>query len=319
VFNGSTLLANVTGTTYNVTGLTDSTQYTFTVKAKDGANNTASGASVTVTTSAPTDTTAPVLTITPAATFTDTQTVNMSTNETATIWYTLDDSDPKTSGTKIQYASPITLTETDTIKAYAADTAGNASTVQTVTYTKQASTSIPSGAIVYDSFNRADSSTTLGVTDTGHSYQILSGSAPKFGIEGNQAKKFTGASDYVVVDSGISDGYVEITFSTLATDQRLIFRATDLLNNIILTKNASNQYQLIKVVAGAATVLQTLSVTPANGDVIRATLNANNITMSVNGVSQTTISDSNFTTATKHGFGSKADLTAKWDNFIVGQ
>jgi hypothetical protein len=147
VFNGSTLLANVAGTTYNVTGLTASTQYTFTVKAKDGANNTASGTSVTVTTSAPADTTAPVLTITPATTFTDTQTVTMSTNETATIWYTLDDSDPVTSGTRLQYTSPLTLTATDTIKAYAVDSANNASAVQTVTYTKETA---PAGTHVND-------------------------------------------------------------------------------------------------------------------------------------------------------------------------
>jgi hypothetical protein len=147
VFNGSTLLANVTGTTYNVNGLTASTEYTFTVKAKDAANNTASGTSVTVTTSAPVDTTAPVLTITPAATFTDTQTVTMSTNETSTIWYTRDDSDPKTSGTKVQYTAPLTLTETDTIKAYAVDSANNASSVQTVTYTKQI---VQTQAVIYE-------------------------------------------------------------------------------------------------------------------------------------------------------------------------
>jgi hypothetical protein len=91
-----------------------------------------------VTTSAPADTTAPVLTITPAATFTDTQTVTMSANETATIYYTLDDTDPKTSGTKLTYTAPLTLTETDTVKAYAVDTANNESAVQTITYTKSA-------------------------------------------------------------------------------------------------------------------------------------------------------------------------------------
>jgi hypothetical protein len=56
VYNGATLLGNVTGTTYNVTGLSEKTQYTFTVKAKDTANNVASGTSVTVTTA---DVTAP--------------------------------------------------------------------------------------------------------------------------------------------------------------------------------------------------------------------------------------------------------------------
>lgn len=137
IFNGSTLIANVTDTTYNVTGLSASTAYTFTVNAKDGANNVASGTSVTVTTSAPVDTTAPVLTITPAATFSDTQTVTMSINETGTIWYTVDGSDPVTSGTRVQYTAPVTLAATTTVKAFAVDTAGNTSIVQTVTYAKE--------------------------------------------------------------------------------------------------------------------------------------------------------------------------------------
>ncbi|MBA6154937.1 endonuclease [Tenacibaculum sp. S7007] len=39
VFNGSTKIATVTSTSYSVTGLTASTNYTFSVKAKDAANN----------------------------------------------------------------------------------------------------------------------------------------------------------------------------------------------------------------------------------------------------------------------------------------
>lgn len=59
VYNGSTLITTVTGTTYNVTGLTASTSYTFMVKARDTSDNEAAGASVNVTTSATADTTAP--------------------------------------------------------------------------------------------------------------------------------------------------------------------------------------------------------------------------------------------------------------------
>jgi chitodextrinase len=58
IYNGLTLLTTVTGTSYSVTGLTANTNYTFNVKAKDGYNNVASGASVAVTT-ANVDTTAP--------------------------------------------------------------------------------------------------------------------------------------------------------------------------------------------------------------------------------------------------------------------
>ncbi|UGS23847.1 reprolysin-like metallopeptidase [Flavobacterium channae] len=51
VYQGATLLTTVTGTTYNVTGLTASTAYSFTVKAKDAAGNlSASSNTVNVTT-----------------------------------------------------------------------------------------------------------------------------------------------------------------------------------------------------------------------------------------------------------------------------
>ncbi|CAL2103192.1 conserved protein of unknown function precursor containing a type A C-terminal secretion signal. Putative extracellular ribonuclease [Tenacibaculum sp. 190130A14a] len=51
VFNGSTKIATVTATNYQVTGLTASTAYTFSVKAKDAAGNTSvSSNTVNVTT-----------------------------------------------------------------------------------------------------------------------------------------------------------------------------------------------------------------------------------------------------------------------------
>lgn len=53
VYQGTTLLNTVTGTTYNVTGLTASTAYAFSVKAKDAAGNISSASNtVNVTTSA---------------------------------------------------------------------------------------------------------------------------------------------------------------------------------------------------------------------------------------------------------------------------
>lgn len=59
IYRGTSLIASVTGTTYNVTGLSQSTQYTFTVKAKDAANNISSGTSTTITTAASQDTDPP--------------------------------------------------------------------------------------------------------------------------------------------------------------------------------------------------------------------------------------------------------------------
>lgn len=60
VWRDTTLLnANVTGTTFQATGLTASTAYTFRVKSKDAVGNTSTGATVSVTTNAPPDVTPP--------------------------------------------------------------------------------------------------------------------------------------------------------------------------------------------------------------------------------------------------------------------
>ncbi|MEV4547103.1 glycosyl hydrolase family 18 protein [Nonomuraea wenchangensis] len=62
VYRGATLVTTVTGTTYTDTGLTASTAYTYTVRARDAAGNrSAASAAVTATTSngGGTDTTAP--------------------------------------------------------------------------------------------------------------------------------------------------------------------------------------------------------------------------------------------------------------------
>lgn len=61
IYNGSTLAGSTTGaTTFTVSGLSASTAYTFTVKAKDAAGNiSAASSGLSVTTNASSDTTAP--------------------------------------------------------------------------------------------------------------------------------------------------------------------------------------------------------------------------------------------------------------------
>ena len=63
VFRGGVSQGTVTGTSYNATGLTASTAYSFTVRARDAANNnSAQNGALSVTTSAPTgDTQAPTV------------------------------------------------------------------------------------------------------------------------------------------------------------------------------------------------------------------------------------------------------------------
>ena len=80
VYRGTTLVTTATGTTYTATGLTASTAYSFSVKAKDAAGNVSAASNVvSVTTLAPVaDTSAPTAPTTLAASGTTSTTTNLS-------------------------------------------------------------------------------------------------------------------------------------------------------------------------------------------------------------------------------------------------
>jgi len=79
VLQGATVISTVTTTNFSVTGLTASTDYTFTVRAKDAAGNTSTASNaVNVTTLTPPDTTAPTAPTNLAATGTTTSSTNLS-------------------------------------------------------------------------------------------------------------------------------------------------------------------------------------------------------------------------------------------------
>ncbi|MBM2819243.1 MAG: putative xylanase/chitin deacetylase, partial [Nitrosarchaeum sp.] len=81
-----------------------------------------------------TDTTAPVTTATPPGGFYSTlQSVTLTANEAATIYYTTNGSIPTTSSTV--YTTAIPISATATLKFFAKDTAGNLEAVKTQTYT----------------------------------------------------------------------------------------------------------------------------------------------------------------------------------------
>lgn len=125
---------NASSNSYTVNGLSASTTYSIRVIAIDGANNRSTPVTISATTTSSADTTPPTVTASPAAgTYTNTQSVTLTANETATIYYTLDNSTPTISSTV--YSAPISVSATTTIKFFGKDTAGNMSTPVTATYT----------------------------------------------------------------------------------------------------------------------------------------------------------------------------------------
>lgn len=210
--NGTTTTATVqTGANiWNVGTLTVGSN-TLKIKVTDSGGLVSNELTFTITATQPTetDTTPPILTVTPAATFTNAQTVTMSANEAATIYYTLDGTTP--TQTSPVYTTPLTLSATTTVKAFAKDTAGNVSAVQTIVYTK---TEAPANGILFkDTFNRANNATELGVSDSGHTWTsfVAANGTTLYGIKDNSFY-YAGGTDTRTIP------YRRMTYKTINTN-----------------------------------------------------------------------------------------------------
>lgn len=140
--------------------------------AKDSAGNSETVKAVVFTI----DATIPVTTASLAGgLFNSAQSVTLTVNKSATIYYTTDGSIPTTISTV--YSSPITISATTTLKFFSKDSAGNSESVKTIVYTIDASipttTVSPAGGV----FSLAQS-VTLSANETAIIYYTTDGSVP---------------------------------------------------------------------------------------------------------------------------------------------
>lgn len=122
-----------------------------------------------------------------------------------------------------------------------------------------------------------------------------------------------------VIDYLYSDLSLQITFSTVATGSRFVFRH-NAPGDEWWVEARSDRWALVKVVSGAATDVGTYVVVPANGDIIKVTFAGPSINVFLNGVSRITTSDAANQTGHKAGLA-VSDPTAsavRFDNFIAG-
>ncbi|MEC0265134.1 hypothetical protein [Paenibacillus anseongense] len=174
--------------------------------------------------------------------------------------------------------------------------------------------------IASDSFNRSNSTTTLGSTDSaygGTSYTWTT--ATTYGILSNQAQKQTGAATLNTtawINPAVSDCAVSITFVTQGNQSRLIFRRSADSDLLQVNANGTTNYQIIRRQSSVNTVIGTIAVVPTNGDIVKASCNGSSITVTINGANNTTVTETFNQTATTHGFVTN-DTVARLDDFKV--
>lgn len=174
-----------------------------------------------------------------------------------------------------------------------------------------------------DTFNRTNSTTTLGNSDTGQAWTAHSGT---WGINTNQAYVVdTNTVDHVCsIEAGAANLAVSADIQLTGNNPGLIFRLQDATNYLmVLCNTPSTQFQIYKRVAGAYTVLASsstglYSVNSTHNILVSAS--GNSITVKMDGTTVVSVTNATFNTATKVGFRHQTPSstnTARWDNLQV--
>lgn len=327
VYQGSTLIETVTGLSHAVTGLAEGTSYTFTIRARDNANNEASGTSVTVMTEeeAPADITPPAdatgLTATPGETSAALSWTASVSSDVA--GYNVYNGATKLNGSLITVtaytASGLTAETEYTFRVTAVDGSGNESDGVTIDVTTSAA-NVPGEVVFSDDFNRADSTSGLGGT------WIANRPADIMGISSNAAYTPTSKPHVVYVqETGYSDG-IEITLDVTADDGTasevgIVLRYVDDSNYLKLIKyGAIGSTDDMRLQRKNGTLVSNLKVGPTDFTVpytLKVRLEGDRIVcLKGDTVVIDQVSDVNLS-ATKHGIVINNNIATRVDNFEV--
>ncbi|ANY67312.1 hypothetical protein BBD42_13130 [Paenibacillus sp. BIHB 4019] len=170
----------------------------------------------------------------------------------------------------------------------------------------------PVNPLISDSFDRADSASSLGNADTGQTWTVHTGT---WGIQGQRAYTPSGTENYATIDSGIVDYRAEVTLSVRVNRSGLVFRFLDSANYYRFVLSSTTVF-LQRRLLGVTTSLSSFTVTPADGDVLRVVLNGMNIMAYYNGELKANVNDITFLLPTRVGMES-AGSSCRLDNFKV--
>lgn len=182
---------------------------------------------------------------------------------------------------------------------------------------------------ITDSFNRANSTTTLGNTDTGQAWTVLAGT---WGISSNQAYCLSVDGRYMAsVTSGTN---VEVQVWLAAGQFPAVFaRASSSSAFYCVNWNSYaispySGYELRRIISGTDTVLARWATTAWGATITPATVKLRvvegsgqtNLTVYVNGTSRITYADTAGTRPDGTGVGIAAvwgDTAGRWDDFVA--
>lgn len=171
------------------------------------------------------------------------------------------------------------------------------------------------GILISDNFNRADHP-----TDIGDGWESLRGAWGR--IDGQAYRSGQGGANgglqlSCARDVGAPDFVYTSTITETSPEGRILFRILD-ANNMYQLKIVGNSYVLRRVENGVISALGGYNVVPKDGDVISIRTSGRNISIFLNGLLILTQESSLFSTATKCGFGSYANITTeRYDDFRV--
>lgn len=172
--------------------------------------------------------------------------------------------------------------------------------------------------VASDTFDRANSAVSLGNADTGQAWVNQYGT---WGIIDNTAYvAVEGVTHHnsVVMDVGLSNVSVEVTFPTFSLNCGLLFRGVDDANHLMVVIEDTGWLKIFKRVAGVFTELAFMEdYAFASGDTLKVVAIGPSIEAFKNGVSLGCIFDSTFITATKVGLRAYNTGTVRFNNFKV--
>jgi len=177
------------------------------------------------------------------------------------------------------------------------------------------------GIIVYDSFNRVNDALSLGSADTGQAW-TPEADRGIWGISSNKAYVVTHGvlKNRIMVDSGISDGVIQVTVVKSGSDPKLVARAIDSENAIEFGYGtAGGKFTILKRVAGVATMLGENTATLNNGAIFKVVMNGANLKFYVDNSLILEVDETFNQTVTKIGLGCFAggSDSSEFDNILM--